>query len=360
MSSNPDVDVVIPVHDPRRPISRAVGSILDHNRAAFRVTVVCHNTPAAGIRAGLAGHADDPRLRLLELHDGIHSPTGPFNLGLDSATARFTSVMGSDDELEPGAIDSWLALADRDHAAVVVPRLRHAGGRDVPTPPVRPGRRRNLDGVKDRLSYRSAPLGLVSTQEFGAERFVAGLGSGEDVAYVTAVWFGGRPISFDRHGPAYLIHSDAGDRVTMGVKPVSADVAFMRLLVEDSRFANLSAGQRLALVIKLLRIHIFGIVTNRPSPAGWTQSDRLDLAEMTRTLLAVAPAAAGILSRADGRLLDAIQDPTASTQRLIDLGQARRHFARPGSLLPGDLRHLFSREAPLRMITASALVRGLR
>ncbi|MET0843560.1 MAG: glycosyltransferase family 2 protein, partial [Mycetocola sp.] len=263
-------------------------------------------------------------------------------------------------ELEPGAIDSWLALADRDDAVAVIPRLRHVGGKDVPTPPVRPGRRTNLDGVRDRLSYRSAPLGLVSTREFGAERFVPGLGSGEDVAYSTAIWFGGLPISFDRHGPAYLIHSDAGDRVTMGVKPVSADVAFMRLLIEDSRFVGLSAEQRLALVIKLLRIHIFGIVTNRPSPAGWTPADRLDLAEMTGTLLGIAPAAAGILSRADGRLLDAIQDPAGPTQRLLDLGRARRRFARPASLLPGDLRHLLAREAPLRMITASALVRGLR
>lgn len=352
--------MIIAVHDPRRPIARAVRSVLDHNGSALRVSVVCHNTPEAGIRERLSAHLDDPRLRTLSLDDGIRSPAGPFNAGLDAASGRFTSVMGSDDELEPGAVDSWLALADRDAAAAVIPRLRHVGGGNVPTPPVRAGRRTNLDGVRDRLSYRSAPLGLVATREFGAERFVPGLGSGEDVAYVTAVWFGGLPISFDRNGPAYLIHSDASDRMTMGVKPVSADVAFMRLLIEDPRFARLSADQRLALVIKLFRIHIFGIVSNRPHPDRWTQADRLELALMTLSLLEVAPTAPDFLSRADGRLLGAIRDTAVPTQRLLDLGEARRRYTRPQSLVPGDLRHLLAREAPLRMITASALVRGLR
>lgn len=351
---------MIAVHDPARPIRRAVDSVLDHTSAAVRVTVVCHNTPQDGIRSQLTGHVDDPRLRILELRDGVRSPAGPFNAGLDAATGRFTSVMGSDDELEPGAIDSWLAVANRDDASAVIPRLRHAGGPGVPTPPVRPGRRSRLDGVKDRLSYRSAPLGLIATDVFGSERFVPDLPSGEDVAYVTAVWFAGHRISFDRHGPAYLIHSDARDRATTGAKPVSADVEFLRLLVDDPRFARLSGQQRLALVIKLIRIHIFGIVTNRPDSSEWTPSDRSDLAEMSRSLLAIAPAASGILSRADGRLLDAIRDEATPTERLLDLGVARRRFARPGSLLPRDLRRVFAREAPLRMIVASALVRGLR
>lgn len=349
---------MIPVHDPRRPIARAVRSVLDHNHSDLRVTVVCHNTPITGIRAHLTAHVADERLRMLELHDGIHSPTGPFNLGLDSATARFTSVMGSDDELEPGAVDSWLAVANRDRAAAVIPRLRHVAGRAVPTPPVRPGRRSNLDGVKDRLAYRSAPLGLVSTREFGRERFVPGLGAGEDVAYVTAVWFAGHRISFDRRGPAYLIHSDAQDRVTMGAKPVSNDVAFMRQLVGDPRFTGLDSEQTLAVVIKLLRVHVFGIVSNRPDPAAWTPDDRRDLAEMTGTLLAIAPKAAGILSRADGRLLDAIQDRGVPVRRLIDLGRKRRRFLHPGALVSNDLRLSLAREAPLRMMAASAIVRG--
>ncbi|MET0932623.1 MAG: glycosyltransferase family A protein [Mycetocola sp.] len=360
MSAEPDVDIVIAVHDPRRPIERAVGSVLDRNGSRLRVTVVCHNTPTGAIRDRLAPFVSDPRLRILELADGIRSPAGPFNAGLDAATARFTSVMGSDDELEAGAIDSWLHTADRDGAAVVIPQLRHAGGTTVPTPPTRPLRRSSLDGVKDRLSYRSAPLGLVSRRIFGTERFTPGVPSGEDVAYVTALWFSGQRISFDRRGPAYLIHADAVDRVTFRAKPIREDMAFLRLLLDDPRLDALTASQRMALVVKLLRIHLFGAVTNRPSPAAWSAEDRDDLAEMTDRCLDLSPGAVAVLSLADARVVRAIRDVSVPASALIALGAARRRFARPASVLTARAWSVLAREAPLRMMIASLLVRSGR
>lgn len=334
-----------------------MGSVLDRNGSRLRVTVVCHNTPVGPIRDRLARFGADPRLRIRDLSDGIRSPAGPFNAGLDAATARFTSVMGSDDELEAGAIDSWLLTADRDGASVVIPHLRHAGGTTVPTPPTRPLRRSRLDGVKDRLSYRSAPLGLVSRSVFGAERFTAGVPSGEDVAYVTALWFSGERISFDRSGPAYLIHADAVDRVTFSAKPIREDMAFLRLLLDDPRVGALPAAQRLALVVKLLRIHIFGAVTNRRSPAAWTADDRRDLAEMTDRCLKLSPGAVDVLSVADARVVKAIRDLDVPAAVLIAFGAARRRFARPASVLTARPSSLLAREAPLRMMVASVLVR---
>ena len=352
--------MVIPVHDARREIGRAVNSVLDHNSAAVRVTVVCHNIDAEKIRSRLSGSLRDPRLRFLSLADGIRSPSGPFNLGLDHATGAFTSVMGSDDELEPGAVDSWLALARRDGAAVVIPRLRHAGGLAVPTPPVRPLRRSRLDGVRDRLSYRSAPLGLVSTQVFGADRFPTNLGSGEDVAYVTGLWFSNQRISFDRTGPAYLIHADAPERVTIVPKPVAADMAFLRDLLEDTRFQRLGRPQRDSVVVKLLRVHIFGAVANRPDSGQWTREDREQLAEMTSTCLTLAPTARRVLSRTDDALVAAIQDVESPVAELLALSRLRRRLVHPNRLLPSDVRAVFAVEAPLRQMVASAIVRGLR
>ena len=154
----PDVDVVIAIHDPRRDIARSVGSALTSASVA-RVIVVCHNTPVDGIAAGLGTLADDSRVQLEAFDDGLRSPAGPFNRGLDLATARFTSIMGSDDELASGAVDAWAQAAARERADVVVPPLRHAGGGLVPTPPTRPRRIAGLDGIRDRLSYRTAPLG---------------------------------------------------------------------------------------------------------------------------------------------------------------------------------------------------------
>ena len=214
----PEVDIVIAVHDPRRDVARSVGSALTSSGVA-RVLVVCHNTPVDAIAARLGRLSDDRRVQLEPCDDGVGSPAGPFNRGLELATARFTAIMGSDDELGDGAVDAWLRIADQDQAEVVIPALRYAGGRRVPTPPTRPGRVRNLDGVRDRLAYRTAPLGLVARERFGAMRFTPGLATGEDLAYSTRLWFSGAPISRVRAGGEYVIHDDA-ERVTFTRRPL--------------------------------------------------------------------------------------------------------------------------------------------
>lgn len=355
--SQPIVDLIIAVHDPARPIARAVRSVLSENDTEVRLTVVCHNTSLEGIRALVPDHVDDKRLRFLELHDGIRSPTGPFNKGLDAATAAFTSVMGSDDELEPGAIASWLALARMHNADAVVARVQHAGGRTIPTPPARPFRSAKLDGVRDRLSYRSAPLGLVSRSHFGELRFVEGLASGEDIDYVTRIWFSGALISLDRSGPAYLVHDDALDRVSGGEKPVASDVEFLERLVASDALEQISTAQRGALCLKLLRVNMFGLVHNRMNSSVWGPEERANLAAATRLCLSLAPGTViESLSRADRRLLDAMADESVDTKELLSAATARRKFLTFSALIPRKFRHAFDREAPLRFAAASILV----
>lgn len=332
--------------------------MLKHTTAPIRVSVVCHNTDQAEIRRVLGELADDPRLRLLQLDDGVRSPSGPFNLGLAAATARFTSIMGSDDELEPGAIDSWLAVQRRDRAHVVIPRLAHAGAANVPTPPTRPFRAAGLDGVRDRLSYRSAPLGLVSRERFGALRLMSVAGTGGDVEYSTALWFSGARISRDRGGPAYRIHNDASDRVTLAPKPVAADFIFLVRLLASEQFASLAPAQREALVVKLIRVHIFGTVHNRPDPALWTESERATLAAGLEGCVSAAPRAVAVLSRSDRALIDVIRDARASADELLAAAAARRRYLSPRSLVPRNPLLLFAREAPLRFAASSALVRA--
>lgn len=354
------VDHIIAVHDPARPIARAVGSVLDHTRSTIRVSVVCHNTDPDVIRRNLGALARDERMRLLTLEDGIRSPAGPFNVGLEAATARFTSIMGSDDELQPGAIDSWLALQQRATADVVIPRLAHAGGAPVATPPARPFRKQALDGVRDRLSYRSAPLGLVSRERFGSLRMMGGLPSGEDVEYATALWFAGARIAFDRRGPAYLIHDDAADRVTFVTRAVAGDLEFMRRLLDGDTVRGLDGSQRTALVVKLFRVHLFALVHNRASAERWPVQERVALAHGVQLCLDVAPGAVAVLSRADRLLLDAMSDPDVPVQQLLIAAVRRRRFGRPSTLIPRNLNHFLARESPLRMMAASALVRAGR
>lgn len=357
---DPDVDHIIAVHDPSRPISRAVGSVLDHTAGRVRVTVVCHNTDGGAIRERLRDRAGDRRLRFLDLDDGVASPAGPFNAGLDAATARFTSIMGSDDELEPGAVDSWLRLADHTAAEIVIPRVRHAGGALLATPPTRPWRSRRLDGVRDRLAYRSAPLGLVSRTRFGTLRFPPALASGEDVQYVTALWYSDAQVAFDRRGPAYLVHADAESRTSTRRRPMATDTAFAWRLFASAEFASLTEVQRTALVVKILRVNVVSWVVNRPEPDAWGGDDRRELRECVQRCLSVAPDAARPLSRADRALLEAILDEDSRTVDVIRLGRERGRFLRPAGLLPRSAADVLRREAPLRFGVASMLMRGIR
>ncbi|QNA91222.1 glycosyltransferase family 2 protein [Microbacterium sp. Se63.02b] len=140
------------------------------------VHVVCHNVDEAAIRRAAGAAAEDVRVRFLELRDGVRSPAGPFNHGLDAAEGLYVAVMGSDDEVTAGAIDAWRRTAQQDASDMVVAPLRHAGGHRVPTPPTL--RRRDLRGRRDRLAYRTAPLGLIAVPRFGGLRFTPGVATG--------------------------------------------------------------------------------------------------------------------------------------------------------------------------------------
>lgn len=353
MNARPEVDLTIAVHSPARPIERAVRSVLEGTDAVVRVTVAVHEIDPRLIGEKLLWAGD--RVRLLPVSDGMRSPTGPFNAGMAAADAPWISIMGSDDTLAPHAIDSWLACARRTGAEVVIPREQYAGGGAIPTPPTRPGRAASLDGVRDRLSYRSAPLGLLSRGRFGHLRFPVGVPSGEDIPFVTALWFSGARIAYDRRGPAYLVHADASDRTSSTARPVEVEFTWLRVLLTDPVYRALSATQRAALMAKALRINLFGAVLSRSDPGAWLDGDRTALAAVADTLIREGDGIHEVLSRSDRALLDAILDPASPTERLIQLAHARRRFLSPGALLPRRLSRTLHREAPLRMAAATAL-----
>ncbi|HLS45860.1 MAG TPA: glycosyltransferase [Ornithinicoccus sp.] len=352
------VDVVIAVHTAARPVGRAVASVLDGNGAHAGVTVVCHNISTQEVAPGVAAHHRD-RVRFLEHHDGIRSAAGPFNAGMRAARGEFVSIMGSDDTLQAGAVASWLDRADRTAAETVVSRLLIGETRRVvPTPPTRPWLRGLADPVSDRLSYRSAPLGLVSnaTRERLGLELVEGVPVGPDVPYVTRLWVETK-VACQRRGPAYVIGEDATDRVTLDPRPIAQELAFLRHLLDQAWFAGYPEVVREAVVVKAVRIHLFGAVFYRPEPSSWTPTERADLRAVAEHLSRAAPHAVDVLSRADRNLLDAIQDPSVPAEELVRRARARRRHGTPATVLTRDLRHLLRREAPPRFMTASLLTR---
>jgi len=349
------VHVIIACHNPARPIGRAVDSIVNGNLKNVDLTVVSHNIAADRIRAEVSADSA-AHVNFVEFHDGIRSATGPFEHGMDMGDYEFVSIMGSDDWLEPGAVATWLRLADEQQADVVVTRLLR-GGKVTPTPPVRPTLRGRADPVKDRLSYRSAPLGLVSTavrKRTGARLVSHPVGG--DVPYVTQLWFESN-VAVQRSGPGYVIGEDAEDRVTYVDRDIAIELQFLETLINSSWFAHRSATERRAIVSKLIRIHLFGVLLNRPSAQWWTDEQRMALARITERLLSAAPGVADRLSIADNRVLEAIRSRSIPAEELIDRAHARRRHGRPLTVLPANPRYVLAREAPLRFMAASLLVR---
>lgn len=356
------LDVVIAVHTADRPIERAVASLIVGGlptdpgaRDRLRITVVCHNTEVEPIRARvLPEHRD--RVRFLHLADGIKSPAGPFNRGLAEANAVWVAIMGSDDSIEPGALARWVEAASG--ADVLLAPMAHASGGTIRTPVVRPRRRQNLDPVKDRLSYRTAPLGLLRLsllRKLGLS-FPTKYATGEDQSFSARLWFSGADIRYGRSLPRYLVHDDAALRVTETARPVSEDLAFATDLVATEWFAGLETKQREALVTKLIRIHVFAHLTLRAAAGRWNAEDADQLAAALQQLVFRAPGAIRPLSIADRVLLDAIISRSADHQMMHNLATARREFRSPRTWIPRDLSQLLHPEAPLRFISASVLL----
>lgn len=354
-SHHPRVDVIIAVHSPTRPVERAVASVLDGTSAQIRATVVVHNTSREGIMTRLGALAEDPRVRILELHDGIGSPAGPMNLGYASANAEFTCLIGSDDELEHGAIDAWLEAADRLRADVVIAPHRKFGGSIDPYPPVR-ARSTLLDGVRDRLAYRSAPLGLVSRSRFPKLRLTEGLGSGEDIAFVTTLWFAGVRVCFPIEAPSYLGHTDSIDRVSFEARGLDEDFAFLNAIEGMPLFSTLTPVQRTALVVKIFRIHIFDAILARCHSSGLDEETRQSLSAVIRRLDQWAPRARRRLAVADHRALHRALNPKTTADDLREALNTRWRYKTLAAIMTANPLYVFDRQAPLRTFAAGSKV----
>jgi hypothetical protein len=261
--------------------------------------------------------------------------------------------MGSDDEFAPGAIDSWLALQRETGASTVLARVR-IGSRGIdPYPPVRRGRRRRrLSAHKDRLSYRSAPLGLIDRERFGELRFTEGLPSGEDLAYSAALWFTGRNIAYDLTGPEYIINDDAGDRVTFAPRPVPEDFSFLDAIETAPWFGRLGRANRRALAVKILRVHFFDAVLARTKVPEGIAAHRADLIAVLDRIESMAPGVTRLLARVDRQVIDEVRSSEPDPQAILHFIDARWNYRTVGAMLPRNPLLTLHRQAPFRTLYA--------
>ena len=352
-AGTPIAEIVIAVHDARRPVGRAIESIVGAPGAQadgppVRVTVVCHNLPATAF-GETAERFADADVRWVELLDGIRSPAGPFNHGLALAEAPWVGVMGSDDSFDPGAIDALVGHLRADAPQALLYPLRHQDGPPMANPLSRRGRHRRLDPVKDRLAYRTAPLALIDRRLVGelGLQFAPGLRSGEDAGFSARLWNLAERIDFHPADPGYVIGADAVDRVTSAPMDVEDEVRPYRDLFAEPWVAALPAARREALVVKTIRIHLMGAVLRRARTGAFATGDLEAYRGLLTAGLTLAPDALAPMSRRDRAVLDAVlaTAPEAEVREAV-----RRHDAahRADRLLTRSPSRVLARESDLR------------
>lgn len=330
------VDIVIPVHRRERPILRAVKSVLAAQHEAVRALVVCHNIGADEIGAELVSAelgdlTEHPRVRLLELRDGIPSPAGPLNCGLRHSEADYVGFLGSDDEFEPGVLDAWVGELSGS-PDLLIGQLSSDGAGRIMAPAPRIGRFAGLDPVADLLNYRTAPVGLLARREFIAESGVRGGGSGdagsgpssggrgpspgfregfrvgEDIALGLFLWNYAGDIRYSRCASGYLIREDGPDRVTGVPLPPAEILAPVRDAVGLPVIRALSRRRRQAIAVKLLRHQVLELLKAKHRAGILDEALLTVAADTAEELLAFAPGAGGFFNVPDARMLRAVRD----------------------------------------------------
>ncbi|MBK0417684.1 glycosyltransferase [Leucobacter sp. CSA1] len=332
-------EIVVPVHDRTRPIGRAVESVLTDPESG--VIVVAHNVDPAELEI-----PDDPRVKTLHLEGHVGLPGAAFDRGIAAATADWVGIMGSDDWFEAGALRSLRAHGEADGADGVLAPLAYQGAGRGFTP--RTLRHRRLRAARDRLFYRTAPLGLFrrAILQDPVYAFGSDFPVGEDLAVSTRLWTSGLSLSYYPDAPAYVVGSDAKQRTTLSSRPLSEHGAAWLDIWDRPWVVALDGRTRHALAVKILRAHVWGAVAARPEPTDWNDGDFEWLSSLVRRILVEDPRALAPLRRGSARTLQAV----ASGNRPDALAAyaAEKSSGIGDALRTHDPRAVLEREAPLR------------
>lgn len=357
------IDVIIPVHDPARPLARGLESVLGQRTglaalgAELGVTVVCHNISVDEIKDSLPPHlSTDDAVTWLPCHDGSNSPAGPRNAALAASSATFLSFLDSDDFLEPGSLPAWLCAAREHSAAAVIAPLRTPEGTILRTPRIRPTKPSVLDPVRDGLAYRSLPFGLLARQAlldcgFG---YAMGLPIGEDLETTAKLWFRGGRVVYPYGAPAYCQTDDSGtERVTSALRPLAEEFQWLDPMVQAPWLRAASLAERRSIALKLLRVHGIGallrrgLLTGKAANRAWSPTEQAAWQNISTRLHQLAGGKLPALSRRDARL-------SREAAKAGNAAELRAAVVRHGQ--SGRLGELVT-DNPLALVSANSVLR---
>ena len=343
----PAVEVVVRVHDASRPIRRAVTSVLDYPQAG--VVVVAH-----GVLPEALDLPQDSRVRIVHEPDGVGFPGVASNAGFQACKAQYVGLLDSDDFYEPGALATLHRRAVEDQADVVLAPLKVESQRTLLPLTFRS---RNLRAERDRLFYRTAPLGLVRREVMQNPdfRFDETVRVGEDMRVSALLWTTDLNISYHFRDPCYVVTDEAEQRVTMEGRSSEEALAATNKLLDEEWVQALPSRTKTALAAKILRVHLLASAVRSPDDY-WTPETLAAFGETTRRLLDFSPDALEAFTQKDALVLGGLASGNAKTWKSArnlyrtDTGLRRRLF-------PERLWKALTYEANLRHVADSALAR---
>lgn len=293
-------EIVVPVHDRTRPVRRAVESLLEDEET--RVLVIAHNIDPA-----LLDLPSSDRVRVLPLDGAVGMPGATYDAGIAAATAPWVGIMGSDDWYQQGALAAMRRRAHHDGTDGVIAPLTHQYLEFNQIKPLTI-RRSRLDPVRDRMFYRTAPLGIYRTEMLQKPeyRFGATFPAGSDMRVTALLWTSEHRFSYYWDDPAYVVGKDAATRVTFTPRPLSATGAPYLALMEEPEVKTFDRATRHALAMKMARVHILGAVAVRPTQDLWQEGDVQWLQAYAHDLRHYDRAVYRGLSRRDHRIVSAV------------------------------------------------------
>lgn len=362
------IEVVIPVHDPARPVARGIYSALGQRTSLaaagvdLQVTVVLHNLPA-GTGPGQGFPAESTGLRYASLNDGVPSPAGPRNFALARSSADYLCFLDSDDYLEPGSLPAWFEVAERHTAAAVVAPLRTPAGAILAAPRIRASKPLVLHPLRDGLAYRSVPYGLLRRSSLLALgfRYTEGVATGEDIEPTLRLWFRSGAVCYPYGTPAYRQTDDSGPaRVTSSIRPMRDEFAWLELLLSTEWLREASTAERRAIAHKILRVHGIGALLRRADApeAGnvplWDAGEGQYWRQLSTRVLDLAGGSIPGISRRDAALVHAAGSAAGPEELRFTVAQYRA-AGRKGELLTARLPGMLARDATLRHYLAEKL-----
>ena len=293
----PAVEVVVRVHNTSRPVRRAVASVLDYPQAG--AVVVAH-----GVAPEKLDLPWSSRVRVVHEQGGLGLPGFASNAGFRACRAEYVGLLDSDDFYEPGALSTMHRRAMEDEADVVLAPLKVEGQPSLL--PLTP-RSRNLRAERDRLFYRTAPLGLIRREVIQNPdfRFDEDVHVGEDMRVSVRLWTTDLNISYHFGDPCYVVTDDADQRVTLDRRSAAESLAAANRLLDEEWVRALPPSTKNSLAAKILRVHILAPAL-KASEDYWTPETLATLGETTRKLLSFSPDALENFTQKDSLVLEGL------------------------------------------------------